>query len=63
MEADDRPDQADDAQLELLESLIARARAQGIRTGARSEELHELDRDSATELIEQLQRRLGDISG
>ncbi|TVQ34503.1 MAG: hypothetical protein EA376_00085 [Phycisphaeraceae bacterium] len=55
--------QAGPEQIELLASLIDQARAKGVRTGVRNDELEDLDEAQASELIEQLQIRLGQASG
>jgi len=55
--------QADPEQIELLVSLIDQARAKGVRTGVRNDELEDLDQAQAADLIEQLQLRLGQASG
>lgn len=62
MERDEGSAQADQEQIELLESLVARAREQGIRTGIRDDEMEDLDQAQAAELIEQLRVRLGEAS-
>jgi hypothetical protein len=49
--------------VELLEELVARARARGIRTGIRNDEIPDLEQEEARDLIEQLQRRLGEAGG
>ena len=54
---------AGEEQIELLEDLIKRARARGIRTGIRNDELEDLGQVQAAELIEQLQLRLGEAKG
>jgi uncharacterized protein (DUF849 family) len=60
MHPDDEPTPAAPEQLEVLEELIARARAKGLHTGVRDDELQDLDADAAAELIEQLRQGLGD---
>lgn len=62
--AEDRDiDRIDEDQLTLLTDLVGRARARGIHTGVRTDELHDLNQEDARDLIEQLQRRLGEVSG
>lgn len=52
---------ADPQQIEEIERLIARARATGVRTGLRNDELQDLSEREAAELIEQLRERLGEL--
>jgi hypothetical protein len=61
--SDDRLTSAPEDQIELLTQLVERARARGIRTGVPNDEIKDLDQDGAAELIEQLQRRLGEAKG
>lgn len=63
MESEQRPAPADPDQVEQLTELVRRARAQGVQTGIRDDEVQDLDEAGAAELIEQLRRRLGEISG
>jgi hypothetical protein len=56
----DEPLPATPEQIEELERLIARARAAGVRTGIRSDEIQDLTVSNAADLIEQLRERLGD---
>jgi hypothetical protein len=61
MQSDEDNATADPEQIEILEGLIARMRASAIHTGIRDDELQDLDRVAAGELIEQLRRRLGEL--
>lgn len=63
MSIEDKPAPAEQEQIELLEKLVARARAKGIHTGIRDDELQDLSEDQAAELIEQLSSRLGETRG
>jgi hypothetical protein len=61
MNHDETPIPADPEQIEILEALVQRARARGIGTGIRNDEIADLDQAQAADLIEQLRRRLGEI--
>jgi hypothetical protein len=63
MDPDQETTELNAEDLALLEGLVRRARALGISTGVRDEELKDLDRDAAADLIEQLQLRLGETAG
>lgn len=56
----DEPQAATPEQIEELDRLVARARALGIRTGVRSDEIQDLTEADAADLIEQLRERLGE---
>lgn len=56
----DDPPAATPEQIEELDRLVARARALGIRTGVRSDEIQDLTEADAADLIEQLRERLGE---
>jgi hypothetical protein len=63
MNPDDRAASATEEQMKLLDQLVRQARAKGVRTGVRDDELQDLDQEQAAELIDQLQRRLGHTRG
>lgn len=62
MNTNERAAPASEEQVEQLEDLVRRARARGIGTGVRNDEIPDLDQLEASELIEQLRRRLGETT-
>lgn len=61
--SDERTAEAQREQVEILEDLVRRARAKGIHTGIRNDEIQDLTQVQAAELIEQLRQTLGDARG